>query len=444
MRSTRWHKIKTVATFEFLTTVKRTGYLVTTFGMPLFMAAYGAIVALPSYYAERSAEREPSIYGVVDTASLLAIDSETPAAQVELSEDLRRTLEATGQKDAVVRMIGSTNVLFRRYPTEDTARDALTARTVKGYFVVPPGYIEKGGLAIYTPDTMNVSGSDARNAFATLVRQRLLAGRTDAPVAARVVNPMAGSERYGLSRSGEVSDGGGAASALRFGVPLIFMVLLLMSILMTSGYLLQGTAVEKENKVVEVLLASANPDEILAGKLLGLGGAGLLQIAVWLSIVIALGVGAVPMLMDSGLEVPWMALAMALPLFVVAFLFFGSLMLGSGSLGTNMREAQQYAMIWSLTAALPMMMMAVLIRAPHGLAAQIMTWLPFTAAPVVMLRASTDAGALAWWEVVGPFAVLLVSTWLALRLGARLFRIGLLSASRPKLREVIRQARLGA
>ena len=52
------------------------------------------------------------------------------------------------------------------------------------------------------------------------------------------------------------------------------MVLFLISVLMTSGYLMQGTATEKENKVVDVLLASANPDQILAGKLLGLGGAG--------------------------------------------------------------------------------------------------------------------------------------------------------------------------
>jgi hypothetical protein len=61
-----------------------------------------------------------------------------------------------------------------------------------------------------------------------------------------------------------------------------------------------------------------------------------------------------------------------------------------------------------------------------------------------MFRASTDLDALAWWEVAGAFAVLLLSTWVAIRLGARLFRIGLLSSSRPKLKEVLRQARLSA
>ncbi len=72
-------------------------------------------------------------------------------------------------------------------------------------------------------------------------------------------------------------------------VPLMFIILFLMSVLMTSGYLMQGTGTEKENKVVEVLLASANPDEILAGKLLGLGAAGLLQIAVWILILSSAG-----------------------------------------------------------------------------------------------------------------------------------------------------------
>ena len=73
----------------------------------------------------------------------------------------------------------------------------------------------------------------------------------------------------------------------------------------------------------------------------------------------------------------------------------------------------------------------------------VMTWLPVSSAAVVMLRASMDPGYLAWWEVAGAFAVLVASTWIAIRLGARLFRIGLLSSgSRPTLREIVRQARL--
>jgi ABC-2 type transport system permease protein len=276
------------------------------------------------------------------------------------------------------------------------------------------------------------------------VRRRLLSGRVDENLGERIARPLQDTRQFNVTRTGEVTDGGNVAGVIRVIVPIVFMVLFLISVLMTSGYLLQGTATEKENKVVDVLVASADPEDILFGKLLGLGGAGLLQIAVWLVLLLAGGVGIIPLVLASHVAFPWMAVALAIPLFLVAFLFFGSLMLGTGSLGSNMREAQQLAMVWSLTAALPMMMTPALLHEPHGTVARVLTWLPFSSAPVIIFRASTDASSLAWWEVAGAFTVLVLSTWIAVRLGARLFRIGLLSASRPKLREVIRQARLSA
>ena len=439
-----WQKIKTVATFEFLSAVKRPGYLIATFGMPLFMAAYGAVVAVPAYIADKGSRAAPSVYGVVDEPGVLRLSGDLNVGkQAPISEEMRQALEAVGQRQALERALD--NFVFRPYTSRDEAHAALAARRLKGYFVIPPDYLRDGRLDVYTPDSFNVSGSDSRNALSDLLRRRLVEQRLDPALAARVVKPIERTRRFAVTGTGEVRDGGSTASILRFAVPLIFMVLFLISVLMTSGYLMQGTATEKENKVVDVLLASANPDQILAGKLLGLGGAGLLQISVWLTMLMVTGVGVVPLLMSARVDVPWLALALAAPFFVIAFLFFGGLMLGTGSLGTNMREAQQLAMVWSLTAAAPLMMMAVLIREPNGLVAKIMTWVPFTAGPVVILRASNDASQLAWWEIAGSLVVLVGATWVGLRLGARLFRIGLLSAgARPTLREIVRQARLAA
>ena len=437
----RWRKIWTIASFEFLTTVKRPGYLITTFGMPVFMAAYAGIVAIPAYFAGR-AERAPSVYGVVDQAKILHLERDVASERPEIPADLKKAIEVSGQGAALEQGLADARFIFRPFPAEPEARSALAARSIKGYFVVPSDYIDKGVVDVYIPDAVNLSGGDSRSAFAAVVRERLLAGRLDPLLSERVVRPLKDTRRFSITRTGALSQETEAAGFVRLGVPIVFTILFLMSILMTSGYLMQGTATEKENKVVEVLLASANPDEILAGKLVGLGGAGLLQIVVWLAILLAGGLGIVPLLVASQFDMPWMALGMAVPLFLVAFLFFGSLMLGTGSLGSNMREAQQLAMIWSLTAALPMMMMSVLVSEPHGMVARVMTLIPFSAAPVIIFRASMDLASLAWWEVALAFVILLLSTWIALGVGARLFRIGLLSASRPKLREVLRQARL--
>ena len=440
----RWRKVATIATFEFLTAVRRVGYLLATFGMPVFVAIYGAVVAIPAYYMNK-ADEEPSFYGVVDDFAVLKLAGDLPAASgPEIPEDVRRTLEAAGQGAAVDRSLSPSRIVFRPFGREDAARAALAARTIKGYFVIPQEFMATGRIAAYSPDSFSFAGPDAHDAFEDLIRRRVVAQRLDASTAARVIDPVAERRLFAVTRSGDVQDGGTVATIVRLVAPLIFMVLFLLSVLMTSGYLMQGTATEKENKVVEVLLASADPDEILAGKLLGLGAAGLLQIAVWLLMAMVTTIGVVPLLIASGMEVPWTAIALALPFFLMAFLFYGGLIIGTGSLGTNMREAQQLAMIWSLIAALPIMLITLLLRDPNGSLARVLTWIPFTSGPVVILRASTDAAALAWWEVAGAFAVLVASTWLALRLGARLFRIGLLSAgARPSFREILRQARPG-
>jgi ABC-2 type transport system permease protein len=415
----RWHKVRTVAMFEFMSAVKRTGFLVVTFGMPVFISGYGAIVAIPAYYASKR-DREPAIFGVVDRAQLLHLEGDTTPPRAEIDSDAQRLLQTAGQTPNVDRMLPRSSFIFRPIATEAQARDALAKRDLRGYFVLKEDYLRTGRVEVYTPDSINVSGSDARSAFGVVVRERLLRDRVPPEIAARVTAPLPDVRRFAVTRTGEVKDGGQVASAVRIALPLAFTILFLMSVLMTSGYLLQGTATEKENKVVDVLLASANPDEILAGKLVGLGAAGLLQV-----------------------DMPWRAVLVAVPLFMVAFLFFGSLMLGTGSLGSNMREAQQLSMVWSLTAALPLMLMSVLVREPHGLVSRILTWMPLTAGPVIIMRASMDPDALAWWEIVGPLLVLLVATWGAIRIGARFFRVGLLSAgARPSFREVMRQARL--
>ncbi len=437
-------RIKSVATFEFLCMVKRPGYLIMTFGMPVFMTIYGGIVALPAYYATQK-EKETSVYGLVDQSGVVKLEGDARPTIERLPPELQRAIDAAGQRSAMARAIAEDPFVFRPFADEASARRALLGHAVRGYFVVPADYLASGRIDHYQPDAGSISASSARDALSALLRERVVAGRLDGNVAARVLQPIERTRRFAITRDGRVTDGGSAASAVRLVVPLAFMVLFLMSVVMTSGYLIQGTATEKENKVVEVLLASANPDEILAGKLIGLGGAGFLQIVVWFAILTAGGIGVVPLFLSASVEFPWPSLALALPLFVLGFLFYGSIMMGTGSLGSNMREAQQIAMIWSLTAALPLIMMGLLIRDPHGIAARIMTYLPFTAAPVIMLRASLDVAYLRWWEGALAFVSLGVSCWIAIRMGARLFRIGLItSGSRPSLREVIRQARLAA
>ena len=96
-----WQKIKTVATFEFLSTVKRPGYLIATFGMPLFMAAYAGVIAIPAYFAEKSG-RQPAVHGVVDQAGVLRLEGDLAGGDgSRVPEEVRSALAAAGQSEAL-------------------------------------------------------------------------------------------------------------------------------------------------------------------------------------------------------------------------------------------------------------------------------------------------------------------------------------------------------
>ena len=221
------------------------------------------------------------------------------------------------------------------------------------------------------------------------------------------------------------------------------MILLMASLLASAGYLLQAVATEKENKVVEVLLSSADPDEILAGKLLGLGGAGLIQIAVWFSMAAAGGTATVMLMSIAGVQIPWLAISLGVAYFVLGYLLIGSLMIGTASLGSTIRESQQLSMVWSILTVVPMVALNSLLAEPSGLVARILTWIPFTSPLTMIMRLSIDPRGVAWWEIVGSLAMLALGIYAAIKIGARLFRVGvLLSGARPKLREILRQAGL--
>src|SRR3569832_1251777 len=118
-------------------------------------------------------------YGVVDTGGELSLKAEKTAGSDQMPEELRRAPEGSGQQDTVERMIGSARSRFRPYATEAEARAALVAQTIKGYFVLPPDFVQKGGVEAYGPDAVRLSNQDRRAAFEDLLRQHQLAGRVD-------------------------------------------------------------------------------------------------------------------------------------------------------------------------------------------------------------------------------------------------------------------------
>jgi len=440
----RWQKIRAVALFEFLAIVRSKGYLIATFGMPVFVLAYVGFISMIGYFENKRERTEVATYGVLDEAGILGLMGDVAAAAIPIPQEVRAALEKAGQSAVLSGPLALfQNTVYRPFASEAEAKQDLLAKKLKGYIRVPTNYVSEGILEAYTLDEPSFGGKSATSGLGNLLRDRMLRDKVPAEIAERVRKPVADVKDWTVLASGEIREGGLFRKIAAVVMPFVFSVFLLISLMVSAGGLIQAMAVEKENKVVEVLLASANPDEILMGKLLGVGATGILQVMVWFGMIIVSGLAFAATLSRFGLDVPWAAMLVAVLFFAVAYLFFGSLMLGTGSIGSNQREVQQWAMMWSFLAASPMVFLQFLIHEPNSTLARVLTWVPFSAPVVTVFRMTISPDGIAWWEIAGPLVVLVGATWFAIRMSARLFRVGLLlSGARPKFREIIRQARL--
>ena len=411
----RRRKVFVIARFELLSTVRRLGFMIVTFGMPLFVLLYGGLAAIPTYFVAQQVLSEKS-FGLVDPQGVLGVEPgdvlEVPRGQFEVFED------------------------------EQSARAALSERRdMAAYYVLPPDYVATGKVEGYALAKGPFGAWDGRLELSRAIRQRLLERTPNSELNPRILSPIKKRESFRVETDGSRVPERREARVGRLILPIGFVFLLFSSVLMSGGYLLTALATEKANKVVDVLLASASSDEIMAGKLLGLGTAGLIQVAVWVVMTLSARLLFLNALESFDVRVPWQAVVLSPVLFILAYAFLGSLMLGTGSLGTNVKESHQLGMVWALLATVPLVFLPVMLSAPHGAVAKVLTFIPFSAPAAVVFRISMDPAGMPLWEILAAVVVMLGFTWLALRISARLFRVGLLlGTTRPGLLQLFSSA----
>jgi ABC-2 type transport system permease protein len=225
-------------------------------------------------------------------------------------------------------------------------------------------------------------------------------------------------------------------------LPYFFSILLVMSIFTSSGYLLQGLAEEKENRIMEVLLSSVSARQLITGKVLGLGAAGLAQMAFWLLSARFLVDMASENFADvlGALEISLTFVILGLVYFILGYLFFAIIMATVGSITSTVRESQQLATIFSLLAVSPLWGLVFIIENPNAPLSVFLTLFPFTAPIATIIRiGATDVPL---WQLAASMTIMAGSIVGMLFLSAKVFRTFLLMYGKtPKLGEIIRMVR---
>jgi len=244
--------------------------------------------------------------------------------------------------------------------------------------------------------------------------------------------------------------GGGAREAMliRSILPLAAAYLLMMSLMLSGSWMLQGTVEERSNKLLETVLACVSPEELMYGKLLGTVGVGIFMIAVWIGCGLFAAYatqGAIADMIRPALDplsAPGTILAM-IYFFVVGYVTISVFFLAIGAMSDSMRDAQGYLMPVIMLILLPItiLMQAVLAGGTGGVLMEVLTWVPIWTPFAVLARLGLG---IPTWEVVATGTILAAFTALELVMLGRLFRESLLAqGQRPNLAEVVARMRRG-
>ena len=408
-----WRKVWVVTRHEYLTNVRRAGFIIMTAIVPvlglavlLFGAFFGGQARQLGAFFEKQFDVGDKAIGVVDESGYFS----------PILPEYRAD--------------------FVAYGSEGEAEAALEAEEVSKVLVIGEDYLGTGRVVVMSMGSGFGAAvvSDSRTVRAFFV-DHLLAGQVDRALRERATDPVNVDPRV-LSSGGETQGEGGWGFAFTFIVPYFLAIFLVMTIFTSSGYLLQGVAEEKESRVIEIVVSSVRPVELMAGKVAGLGALGLTQVLVWVASVAGFSGGAVAFLAVAGAaSIPARVLILGVVYYLLGYTLYAILMAGVGALGTTMQESQQLAGIFSFFAAVPYMVSGFLFANPNMLIARVLSFFPLTASTMMMMR--IPLAEVPWVDVVGSIVVLLLSIPAALWVGAKLFRVGLLIyGKRPTLRDI--------
>jgi len=416
-----------IAWWEFRWAVARRAYLIAVVLLPLFFAGIGAVSALTT----RSATTTSAGGSIAIIDSTAIVDIAFAVEQAARREEIR-----TGEVGPGPLLAPPAPIVA--YADLDAAMADLKARKLAAIYVIEPDYLTTGNITSYIRDA-GVFGQAAANQRTTQVsdaiRASLLRKGLSGDELTRAYAPAVRQKRFTVDNQGTLRDSSEAFGISRFASSFGMFMLFTMSVFFSAGFLQQATVEDRQNRVFEVLLSSASADQLLVGKIIGLGGAGLLQVAIYVVLFVVPG-----MTVFTFFQVTAGRLALLLVYFVNGYLLFASFMAATGMIGRTPQESAQMSAFWTLAAISPMFFLVSITAAPSGIVARVLSFFPLSSPVTMMLRLST--GEVPVMDIVLSIAIGIVSVYVSLRATSKIFRAAtLMYGKRPNLPELIRWLR---
>jgi len=407
------NKIFAIARWEFLEKVKTKTFIISLIITPIIIIGFSII---PTLLGDQETERT-KIIGMLDSSEVF---SDAYKAEIEKSR-----LKNGHVAYVLINLTekSKSNVELVKYADNSTLQ-----RNISGYLLISAYAKDSIKIQYRSQGQINFSDiSKFEEAFKIILIKIQLKEKGYNIDGLNYIDDPVNIERVTIDASGEE---GKKDFLTVFFSSFIFILLLMMMVIYSGQMLVRSLIEEKSNRLIEVLVSSCTPDELLAGKILGLSSLGLTQIIIWALIGIGLiGGSVIPPEIFSNVGI-------MLVYFILGFVFFTTLFVGIGSIVNTEQEAQLLTTYLSLILMFPIIVAVPAIQNPDALILKIFSFIPFTIPYVMLLRVNVaEVPAEDIWLTI---LILLLSTILMIKISAKIFRVGaLMHGSKPTLREII-------
>lgn len=376
---------------EIINTVLRPSFIIFTFGVPIIGFV---ILSIFSNMGES---------GVETFENLIA-----PSASVEAQGyvDLGDTIEKLPSDLPEGALLA--------YPDEQSALKALNNGEITSYYIIPADVVESGEYSVVKPDFSPLSGFENQWMMDWTLMVNIAGG--DEQMAAQIQYPMIENRVPLAPESVQDQD-----NVLTFVVPYAVTIFFYMIIFGSASTMLASIGKEKQNRVIEMLLLSTTPIQLLTGKIVGRGLIGILQTAIYTGVgYVLVQMGGSMFDLLEGFTLPADLIWWGLLFFLLGYSLYASLMAGAGALAPNTNEASQVTFILMIPMITPLFFVSTLISDPNSLLSIIVSFFPFSAPVAMMTRIAT--GTIPMWQPALAAVVIGLTAYLVIIAVARLFR----------------------
>jgi ABC-2 type transport system permease protein len=319
------------------------------------------------------------------------------------------------------------------------AKDSVLDGSRIAFLSLEAGWPDSGKAVWYSKSGAEIALYSAASAVleAAAREARIVESGVDPALVAKVLSPPS-FEVIKLDKGGVEKAGGNNAFVEVLLTALVFVMLIYMTVLLYGQMIGRSVVTEKTSKTVEIMLSSVKSQDLMFGKILGLGLASLLQYAVWISMVFLLKRLVGPLL---GLSLPVVIstdnLVWLVVFFILAFFLYSSAYAALGAASEDEQHLGQMAWPLIMFLIVPLVMISTLVTNPDSTLVVVLSLFPLTSPLVMFVRVLVSSPPV--WQLVLCIALLVATVAGTAILAAKIFRVGILmTGKRPTLKEVLR------